>query len=201
MIGQLRGRLLSKSPPLLILDVNGVGYELEAPMTTFYSLPEVGAEVLLYTCLLVREDAQSLYGFSSPQQKRLFQMLIRISGVGARMALVILSGMDVDAFHQCVKNRDLGQLSSLPGIGKKTAERLIVEMYDRLSGEPAGTSGLSAGHEVQGVASDSPVRDAIAALIALGYKPQEATRRVQAIDASDMNSEQIIREALKASAR
>lgn len=196
MIGRLRGRLVEKRPPFLLLDVGGVGYELEAPMTTFYKLPDVDDEILLYTHLLVREDAQLLYGFFTERERRLFRSLIRVSGIGARIALAILSGLDADEFAACIEAGDTGRLTSVPGIGKKTAERLIVEMRDRLG----DWQGLARARAPAGTPADA-VADAVSALIALGYKPQEASRYVNALDTSGLASEEIIREALKALVR
>jgi len=201
MIGRLHGKLLAKHPPGLLLEVGGVGYELEAPMTTFYELPEVGSLVTLHTHLLVREDAHLLYGFASEQERLMFRALIKVSGVGAKLALALLSGMTAREFAQTVQYNDIGRLTKIPGVGKKTAERLLIEMRDRLpalglvTGKP-GTmmaelhSGLSAGE------SDA-VKDAISALIALGYKPQEASRMVNSVDSANKSSEDIIRQALK----
>jgi len=200
MIGSLTGTLLVKRPPHLVIDVRGVGYELEAPMSTFYRLPDPGAEIHLYTHLVVREDAHLLFGFAAEDERRLFRTLLKVNGIGARMALAILSGMDADAFARCIRSGDSERLVRLPGIGKKTAERLIVEMRDRLrnwesaapaEGGPAAAAGTDA------AAADEAVR----ALIALGYKPQEASRYVNSVARADMRSEDLIREALKASIR
>lgn len=201
MIARLRGILLAKRPPWLILDVQGVGYELEAPMATFYGLSEIGEAVTLYTHLLVRDDALRLFGFADQQQQQLFRILIKVSGVGAKMALAILSGMDADEFRQCLQERDVAQLTRLPGIGKKTGERLIVEMRDRLSG--AGDSNLPLADDPQdhAAAQDDPVKDAISALIALGYKPQDARQRVRAVASADVDSAHIIRAALRFAGR
>jgi len=198
MIGQLRGTLLAKQAPSLVLDVHGVGYEIEAPMTTFYRLPEPGREVTLFTHLVVREDAHMLFGFATSGERRLFRDLIKVNGVGARLALAILSGMSVADFTCCVQNGDAALLTRLPGIGKKTAERLIVEMRDRLR-----DSDLSLPAQAQSLAGSvettpaSPVSDAVSALEALGYKHQEALRMVQAIETADRSSDEIIRQALQ----
>jgi Holliday junction DNA helicase RuvA len=200
MIGRLRGILLTKHAPGLLVDVGGVAYELEAPMTTFYELPEVGNEVILHTHLLVREDAQLLYGFVSEQERLMFRTLIKVSGVGAKLALALLSGMAAGEFAHTIQHNDVARLIRVPGVGRKTAERLIVEMRDRLPalnlepGEQAGV-GIESGPAVPG-RSDA-VKDAISALIALGYKPQEASRMVNAVDSKDKPSEDIIRQALK----
>ncbi|MBI2992867.1 MAG: Holliday junction branch migration protein RuvA [Gammaproteobacteria bacterium] len=197
MIGRLRGRLLLKRPPDLLVDVQGVGYELQAPMTTFYRLPEIGVEIHLYTHFVVREDAQLLFGFASEQERRLFRTLLKVSGVGAKTALTILSGMEADSLARCIRAGDAERLVKLPGIGRKTADRLIVEMRDRLKGwetvDGAATSGPT---ETPGA-----MEEAVSALIALGYRPQEASRFVQGVAKEGMKSEDIIREALKASIR
>ena len=132
MIGRIRGIILEKHPPLLLLDVHGIGYEIEAPMTTFYKLPEVGAEVNIFTHLVIREDAHLLFGFASEDERRMFRTLIKVNGVGARMALTILSGIESADFAACIQRGDSDRLVKLPGVGKKTAERLIVEMRDRI---------------------------------------------------------------------
>ncbi len=193
MIGLLRGRILAKQPPSLLLDVQGVGYEVDAPMTTFYDLPEVGAEVTLFTHLAVREDAHTLYGFIALSDRTLFRSLLKVNGVGARLALTILSGMNAQTFIACVQAGDADALVKLPGIGKKTAERLIIELRDRLDGVvPAGSTPNRAA-----TVAASPVEDAVTALVGLGYKPQEASKMVRLIDTADMSSEDIIRSALQ----
>ncbi len=197
MIGHLRGKLIVKSPPLLLIDVQGVGYEIEAPMSTFYQLADVGEEVFLYTHLAVRDDAHLLFGFASEDERALFRHLLKVNGIGAKMALTILSGIEADDFAVCIREGDSIRLSRLPGIGKKTAERLIIEMRDRL-GDFIGTRG-SGGDIPQTSSANQAVDDAVSALIALGYKPQEASRYVHAVASTDMDSEEIIRQALKAS--
>ena len=203
MIGRLRGILAEKQPPLLLLDVNGVGYEVEAPMSTFYQLPETGQTVVLHTHLVVRDDAHLLFGFASESERRLFRTLIKVNGVGARMALAILSGISADDFARCVQDNDTASLVCLPGIGKKTAERLIVEMRDRLADWGHGTViSAESSQTVPGAAPGSDqTRDAISALIALGYKPQEASQLVSKLDTEGLNSEAIIRAALKQAVR
>ena len=199
MIGRLHGILLSKKPPELLLDVHGVGYELSAPMSTFYQLPETGASVTLHTHLVVREDAHLLYGFASDAERQLFRTLLKVSGVGPKVALAILSGMAVDDFVRCVRNNDAAQLVRVPGIGKKTAERLLIEMRDRVAHWDGGSSaGLS--DKTPGLPSgqSNALKDAIEALIALGYSPPEASRMVNAVDTADLPSEKIIRAALQA---
>jgi Holliday junction DNA helicase RuvA len=196
MIGRLRGTLLDKKPPQLLLDVGGVGYEVEAPMSTFYQLPAVGGEVVLHTHLVVREDAHLLFGFGSERERSLFRALIKVNGVGAKMALAILSGMNADTFARCIQEDDAASLTRLPGIGKKTAERLIVEMRDRLADwQEAGV--LPVVMAAPGAMVRDEVKDAVSALIALGYKPPEASRMVSAVATDGRSSEEIIREALK----
>ncbi len=201
MIGRLRGKLLWKQAPHLLLDVQGVGYEVEAPMTTFYELPAVGSEITLLTHLVVREDAHLLFGFASEAERTLFRQLIKVSGIGAKLALAILSGISADAFARCVHDNDIATLIRLPGVGKKTAERLIIEMRDRLAikGGLAEMPGLSGG--IITAAENNPRNDAISALIALGYKPPEASRMALAIDAAGLTSEEIIRRALQAAVK
>ena len=201
MIGRLRGLLAWKQPPYLMIDANGVGYELEASLTTFQTLPEIGAEVTLHTHLAVREDAHTLYGFASNAERGLFRDLIRVAGIGPRLALLILSGMSVELFGRCVREGDAASLTRLPGIGKKTAERLIIEMRDRIGelGLNPAAAVLPGGRTVAPAAN--PLDDAISALVALGYKLPEASRMVQAIESEGMSSETIIRQALQASVR
>lgn len=200
MIGRLRGELVSKQAPHLMLDVQGVGYELEAPLTTFFVLPVLGQQVTLYTHLVVREDAHLLFGFASESERAAFRSLIKINGVGAKMALTILSGLSLDELARCVRDSDIATLVKLPGVGKKTAERLLVEMRDRLKDLPLT---LPSAHPEQGALlarGSSAEEDAVSALIALGYKSQEASRMVRSVDAGDLSSEQIIRAALQAAA-
>lgn len=208
MIGRLRGQILAKHPPQLLLEVNGVGYELEAPMSTFYDLPAVGETVTLLTHLAVREDAWTLYGFIRDRDRALFRSLIKVTGVGARMALAILSGMDAARFAQCVEQEDTTALTRLPGIGKKTAERLIIEMRDRIGAVmiapgaalPPLTAAQSASEvsTVGKTTEDQALADAIGALIALGYKPPDANRMARAVDDGAKTAEEIIRAALRA---
>lgn len=192
MIGRLRGVLLQKEPPALLLDVAGVGYELEAPMTTFYDLPATGETVTLHTHLVVRDDAHLLYGFSSEAQRRLFRDLIRINGVGPRVALALLSGLSAAEFTQCVAAADTARLIQVPGIGRKTAERVLMEMKDKVE---AGAAVLHTAGAARPAAD--PVSEAVSALVALGYKPQEASRMVRAVAGEDVSTEEIIRQALK----
>jgi len=198
MIGFLRGVLVDKQPPSLLLDVQGVGYEVEAPMTTFYDLPALGESVALFTHLAVREDAHTLYGFSKASDRSLFRSLIKVNGVGARLALTILSGMQASEFVLCVQAGDTAALVKLPGVGKKTAERLVVEMRDKLTDwGGAGVAGGAAATTRPDVVN--PVEEAVSALMALGYKAHEASRLVRAIDAQNLSTEDIIRAALQAS--
>ena len=197
MIGFLRGKLVVKQPPVLLVDVNCVGYEIEAPMTTFYDLPETGADITLHTHLVVREDAHTLFGFLRQSDRALFRSLIKISGVGPRMALAILSGMSADAFVRCIRDNDSAALTRVPGVGKKTAERLVVELRDRLGKGEGGGGDLP----MAGVGPVNPVEEAVSALIALGYKPPDASRMVRALDHKDLGVEEIIRRALQAAAK
>ncbi|MFZ2314669.1 MAG: Holliday junction branch migration protein RuvA [Gammaproteobacteria bacterium] len=198
MIGQIRGIILEKQPPQLLVDVHGVGYEIDAPMSTFYHLPDVGQETILFTHFVVREDAQHLYGFYSRDERTLFRTLLKVNGVGPRLALTILSSTSPEEFVRCVLNNDTASLVRVPGIGKKTAERLIIEMRDKLSDWYAGTP-------VEGkefIKQDNHPRhqmlqDAISALVSLGYKPQEANRMVTKIDDGAATSEELIRRALR----
>lgn len=195
MIGFLRGIILQKQAPLLLLDVQGTGYEIEAPMTTFYNLPAINNEVELYIHMIVRDDAHLLFGFATDNERHLFRTLIKVNGVGAKMALTILSGIEADQFALCVQNNDAARLTKLPGVGKKTAERLIIEMRDRL--QSIQNSATSERHSASPIKA-SPVDEAVSALISLGYKPQEASRFVMAIEGKeDQTSEALIREALK----
>jgi Holliday junction DNA helicase RuvA len=201
MIGRLRGRIIQRHPPFLLVEVNGIGYEVEAPMSTFYALPEGDAEVVLHTHLAVREDAHILYGFAREGDRALFRALLKVSGVGGKMALAILSGMTADEFALCVQAGDVAALTRLPGVGKKTAERLVVEMRDRLDGLSGSAAPLkpSAVPVLGGVADATA--DAVSALIALGYKPAEASRMVRAVDSSGLGTEEIIKAALQAAAQ
>jgi Holliday junction DNA helicase RuvA len=201
LIGFLRGRLAAKHPPVLLLDVGGVGYEVEAPMSTFYGLPAVGADIMLHTHLVVREDAHILFGFGTERERSLFRELIKISGVGPRIALGILSGASVDEFHRCVEAQDAASLTRIPGIGRKTAERLIIEMRDRLQVLASGHSFEVRGPAGTGAPAPSPQAEAFSALVALGYKPAEVTRLLQKVDPSVTTTEELIRHALRASSK
>jgi holliday junction DNA helicase RuvA len=196
MIGSLHGRIASKTPPQLTIDVGGVGYELEAPMSTFFHLPAVGQEVRLLTHLVVREDAHVLYGFGSEEERHLFRSLLKVSGVGPKIALALLSGLTVESFVRCIRGEDAAALTRVPGIGRKTAERLIVEMRDRLgAADGVGTPGASS------LAPVSPEGEAFGALVALGYKPAEATRLLKAAGPGTHSTEELIRRALQGTAR
>lgn len=203
MIGRLRGTLIEKQPPLIVLDVQGVGYEVEASMNTILGLPRLGEVASLYTHLVVREDAHLLYGFGDDIERRLFRELIKISGVGPRMAIAILSGMDRSQLVRCLMDGDTKALTRLPGVGKKTAERLVIEMRDRLEKWPALTADMSASDDglLAGAMGDSaPVApdnyaDAESALIALGYKPTEAAKMLSDLD-NTASTEWLIKQAL-----
>jgi len=199
MIGFLRGRLAVKQPPQLLIDVGGVGYEVEAPMSTFYDLPALGAEVSLFTHLVVREDAHILFAFGTERERRLFRELLKVSNVGPKLALALLSGMSVDAFMLCIEADDTDTLVRIPGVGRKTAERLVIEMRDRIKnlGGVVGTSATTGKPlETNGGAQ----AEAFSALIALGYKPAEVTRLLRSVDASVQTTAEIIRGALQAAA-
>jgi holliday junction DNA helicase RuvA len=203
VIGFLRGKLVVKSPPQLVLDVQGVGYEIEAPMTTFYNLPGLGEEVHLHTHLVVREDAHILFGFANETDRMMFRTLIKVNGVGPKLALTILSGQSAEEFQRCIQNHDTQSLVRLPGVGKKTAERLVVEMRDRLPNLDDSSSGealFSSNDQAQSIFAN-PRQEAISALCALGYKPQDAGKMVRNIDTDDKTCEEIIRLALQGAAR
>jgi len=201
MIGRLKGTLARKQPPGLLVDVGGVGYELEAPLSTFYDLPAVGEPVTLHTHLVVRDDAHLLFGFARESERHLFRTLLKVSGVGARMALAILSGMSAEDFARCIETDDVTALTKLPGIGRKTAERLVVEMRDRLDAgalREAMPAAAAAGGAETG---DDPVADATSALVALGYRPAEAAKMIRKLDTDGLATEDIIRGALQAAVR
>lgn len=203
MIGRLRGTLIEKQPPLIVLDVQGVGYEVEASMNTILALPRLGEAAVLYTHLVVREDAHLLYGFSDDIERGLFRELIKISGVGPRMAIAILSGMDRSQLVRCLMDGDAKALTRLPGVGKKTAERLIIEMRDRLEKWPALTADLPTPDEgllANAMDEQSPANvdnyaDAESALVALGYKPTEAAKMLSGLD-NTASTEWLIKQAL-----
>ncbi len=198
MIGRLRGTLAEKQPPHVIVDINGLGYELEVPMTTLYRLPSVGEPLTLHTHLVVREDAHLLYGFFEKRERELFRELIRLNGVGPKLALALMSGLEVDELVRCVQAQDTSVLVKIPGVGKKTAERLLVELKDRFKAWETvpGMSNLVVEPRAGGAVS-SAENDAVSALISLGYKPQEASRAGSAIKEDGLSSEDMIRRALK----
>jgi holliday junction DNA helicase RuvA len=199
MIGFLRGKLIAKTPPQLVMDVGGVGYELDAPMSTFYTLPSVGSDLQLFTHLVVREDAHILFGFGTDRERRLFRELLKVSGVGPKLALGLLSGISVDSFLLCIEAGDADALVKIPGVGRKTAERLIVEMRDRAK---------AFGEIAFAVIGDGPAQkssggaqaEAFGALVALGYKPVEITRLLKSVDTT-ASTEEIIRQALRAASK
>ncbi|NWA10891.1 Holliday junction branch migration protein RuvA [Pseudomonas gingeri] len=201
MIGRLRGTLAEKQPPHLILDVNGLGYELEVPMTTLYRLPSVGEPLTLHTHLVVREDAQLLYGFVGKRERDFFRELIRLNGVGPKLALALMSSLEVDELVRCVSAQDTSALVKVPGVGKKTAERLLVELKDRFKAWETVPSMFALVPNQPDGAPPVPVvsaeTDAVSALISLGYKPQEASKAVSAIKEKGLSSEDMIRRALK----
>lgn len=192
MIAWLKGELLEKQPPSLLINVNGVGYELEAPMSTFYDLPAVNETVTLYVHMVVREDAQLLFAFSSLEQRKLFRSLIKVNGVGPKVALAVLSTLSAQELLQCMTNEDVAQLCKVPGIGKKTAMRLVVEMKDRLEKE----FGDVAFDNAAAPTANNDRQDAIAALVALGYRPNEASRVIKALP-NELSSEAMIRQGLQ----
>lgn len=199
VIGRLRGTLAEKQPPHLIIDINGLGYELEVPMTTLYRLPAVGQAVTLHTHLIVREDAHLLYGFHEKRERELFRELIRLNGVGPKLALALMSGLEVDELVRCVQAQDTSALVKVPGVGKKTAERLLVELKDRFKAwetVPSMFQLVPNGPTPLPTVSTAEA-DAVSALISLGYKPQEASRAVAAVDAKGLSSEELIRRSLK----
>lgn len=198
MIGRLRGILLEKQPPHLLVDVQGVAYEVDAPMSTFYDLPEVGKEVVLHTHLAIKEDAHSLYGFGTESDRALFRTLLKITGVGAKMALAVLSGASVAEFTRLIQTADVTALTRIPGVGKKTAERMIVELKDKL-GNFSG-AGVIVGSKGAPVAHD-PLTEATVALGALGYKPIEVQALLKKVDATGLSAEELIRRALQAALR
>ena len=193
MIGRIKGILIHKEPPTLLIDVGGIGYEIQAPMTTFYNLPAPGNEVVLHTHLVLREDAHLLFGFDSEKQRRLFRILIKVNGVGPRIALALLSGLNDTELTQCVQNNEVDRLTQIPGIGRKTAERLMMEMRDKLNAAPPENPS-----EQTETAMLNPVNEAVSALTALGYKTSEANRAIQEVPADAIGSvEEIIRQALR----
>ena len=195
MIGRLKGVLVHKQPPWLVVDVNGVGYELEAPMSTFYDLPDVGREVALFTHYAQKEDSVSLYGFLREGERRLFRDVQKVSGIGAKIALAVLSGVSVDEFARLVQASDVTALTRIPGIGKKTAERMVVELRDRAADLAGVGATLSAG------GAHDPQSEATIALQQLGYKPAEAARMARDAAAAGDDAAAIIRKALQSALR
>jgi len=202
MIGRLRGNILEKQPPLVLLEANGVGYEVHMPMTCFYELPELGQEAIVFTHFVVREDAQLLYGFNDKQERALFRELIKVNGVGPKLALAILSGMSAQQFVSAVEREEITALVKLPGVGKKTAERLVVEMKDRFKGLNGdlfnNSSEIALPTSAANAAEVDAEAEAASALVALGYKPQEASRMVSKIAKPGADCETLIRDALRA---
>ncbi|MEI7261544.1 Holliday junction branch migration protein RuvA [Pectobacterium carotovorum] len=203
MIGRLRGIILEKQPPQVLIEANGVGYEVHMPMTCFYELPELNQEAVIFTHFVVREDAQLLFGFNDKQERALFRELIKVNGVGPKLALAILSGMSATQFVSAVEREEIGALIKLPGVGKKTAERLVVEMKDRFKGlsgdlfNPVSDIPLTSPATAYSRIGE-PEAEAAAALVALGYKPQEASRMISKIARPDADCETLIRDALRA---
>lgn len=205
MIGSIRGILLEKQPPEVLIEAGGIGYEVHVPMTSFYQLPEIGHEATLCVHFVVREDAQLLFGFANKQERAVFRELIKASGVGPKLALTILSGMNAQQFMQAVSHDDISALTKLPGVGKKTAERLVIEMRDRLTKLSVAPGDTEAAGRVANLPientflqSNDVKEDALSALVALGYKPAQASKVLNSVYQADMSSEQLIRDALKA---
>lgn len=196
MIGFLRGVLVHKAPPSLVVDVNGIGYEVEAPISTCLALPDTGTDIQLVTHLVVREDQHTLYGFANETERQLFRDLLKVNRVGAKLALAILSGISVEAFIRCIQEEDLGTLSKLPGVGKKTAERLIMDMRDKVDGQGVSVTVLS----VNSGEPDGPRREAFTALTSLGYKPAEARKMLDKADETLSTTEDILRHVLQSAA-
>lgn len=203
MIGRIRGVLLEKHAQEVLIDVQGVGYEVHVPMTSIFQLPEPGNDVLLYTHFVVREDAQLLFGFISERERSLFRILIRVNGVGPKMALTVLSGIEAEEFVTCVEKDDINALVRLPGVGRKTAERLILDVRDRIKEWDIDGRGATGGKERGTAAAPEPVAEAETALVSLGYKPREASEAVRQAsrqleqDGLAIGSESLIRLALK----
>jgi Holliday junction DNA helicase RuvA len=195
MIAHLHGILIEKHPPNLVIEVHGVGYEVEAPMSTFYHLPELNQEIKLLTHLIIREDAHILFGFGTEAERQMFRTLIRVNGVGPKLALSILSAMELETFIYCVQQGDLAKLIKIPGVGKKTAERLVIETRDRLAQTTVQSTNFARQSLTQGVTGAA--EDAVSALVALGYKLQEASQLVNAVKEDGLSSEVLIRRALQ----
>lgn len=204
MIGRIRGTVLEKLPPEVLIEAGGVGYEVQMPMTSFYQLPEAGQEAVVYIHFVVREDAQLLFGFADKGERALFRELIKVNGVGPKLALTILSGMSAEQFMQCISHDDVSSLVKLPGVGKKTAERLVVEMRDRLKklleqpdAAASAISSIPMPAETAFVDRNDAKEEALSALVALGYKPQQASKVINSVFAESMSSEDLIRESLR----
>lgn len=202
MIGRLNGVLVEKQPPEILLEVSGVGYEVQMPMTCFYDLPKVGDNAIVYTHFVVREDAQLLFGFNNKTERALFRELLKANGVGPKLGLAILSGMSAQQFVSCVNNEDATALVKLPGVGKKTAERLVLEMKDRLKNWGNDLFTPLSDSAVIEPASDATIAnnaadDAVSALVALGYKLPQAQKAVKSVSKPDMSTEVLIKESLK----
>lgn len=197
MIGRIKGVLIEKSPPDICVDVQGIGYELQVPMNTFYRLPDVDHPISLYTHFVVREDAQLLYGFYEARERELFRAVIKINGVGPKLGLAILSGIEAGDFVRVVHNNDVAALTKVPGIGKKTAERLVIEMRDKLKDwvEAPGEALVSETGSLMG--GSQATEEAISALLALGYKPKDAEKAIKTVSAEGLSSQDLIRQALK----
>lgn len=205
MIGSIRGILLEKQAPEILIEVGGLGYEIQVPMTSFYQLPEIGQEAYLYVHFVVREDAQLLFGFANKQERAVFRELIKASGVGPKLALTILSGMNAQQFMQAVSADDVSALTKLPGVGKKTAERLVIEMRDRLTKLAVAPDYTDAASRVANLPTENTFlqsndvkEEALSALIALGYKPAQGSKVINTVFKAQMTSEMLIREALRA---
>jgi Holliday junction DNA helicase RuvA len=200
MISRLCGTLLEKLPPALLIDVHGVGYEVFAPMTTFYHLPEVGNEIVLYTHFVVREDVQQLYGFATHRDRELFRTLVKVNGVGPKMALGIMSGMEAADLVRCVQTDNIAALTRIPGVGKKTAERLMIDLRDKLTAGQADSSDMA---RTSTVPANHAIAEAESALASLGYKPAEASRMIQAArrENTAASSQELIRLALRAAVK
>lgn len=196
MIRFLKGTLVDKKPPEITIEVQGIGYEVTASMNTIYNLPNIGEAVFLHTHLIVREDAHTLYGFNSEQERTLFQQLIKVNGVGPKLAITVLSSIDVPSFVSCIQINDTANLVRLPGIGKKTAERLVIDLRDKL--KDWQTDVITTTEPTDGIINVGAAKqDAISALVALGYKPQEAKRAIENVANDELNSEQLIRQGLR----
>ena len=197
MIGRLRGELIEKSVPTLLMDVGGIGYEVEAPLTTFYRLPEVGAQLVLYVHFVVREDAQLLYGFADQKERNLFRLMIKVNNVGPKLALAILSGMPALEFVNCVQSKDVQSLVRLPGVGKVTAERVIMELDGRLDEWMESAADDRSGSREIAASQRNLIRDAETALVTLGFKPQEAAQAIAHVQDDDLDVEGLIKKALQ----